>query len=62
VPALPAHDPETGELLSPPLKNVTEFSVSEIAFALKRDIEDRFGHVRVRGEKEKVSIQRKRIK
>lgn len=30
--------------------NVAEFSVSEISGALKRVVEDRFGHVRVRGE------------
>jgi exodeoxyribonuclease VII large subunit len=30
--------------------NLTEFSVSEIAFAVKRTIEDAFGYVRVRGE------------
>ncbi|MCA1259540.1 exodeoxyribonuclease VII large subunit, partial [Nitratireductor aquimarinus] len=30
--------------------NVAEFSVSEISGALKRTVEDRFGHVRVRGE------------
>jgi exodeoxyribonuclease VII large subunit len=34
-----------------PLKaNVAEYSVSEISLALKRTIEDTFGHVRVRGE------------
>ncbi|CAN5450755.1 exodeoxyribonuclease VII large subunit [soil metagenome] len=49
MPATIEHDPETGELLAP-VSNVTEFSVSEIAFALKRNIEDQFGHVRVRGE------------
>lgn len=30
--------------------NAHEFSVSELSFALKRTVEDRFGHVRVRGE------------
>lgn len=30
--------------------NVAEYSVSEISFALKRKVEDTFGHVRVRGE------------
>ena len=34
---------------SPPA-NTPEFSVSEIAHALKRTVEDAFGHVRVRGE------------
>ena len=32
------------------LSNVAEFTVSEISFALKRTVEDAFGHVRVRGE------------
>lgn len=32
------------------LSNVAEFSVSEISIALKRTVEDIFGHVRVRGE------------
>jgi len=30
--------------------NVAEYSVSDISFALKRTVEDTFGHVRVRGE------------
>jgi len=30
--------------------NVAEYSVSEISGALKRTVEDVFGHVRVRGE------------
>ncbi|WP_075216961.1 exodeoxyribonuclease VII large subunit [Mongoliimonas terrestris] len=30
--------------------NVAEYSVSEISFALKRTVEEQFGHVRVRGE------------
>ena len=30
--------------------NAHEFSVSEISFALKRTVEETFGHVRVRGE------------
>lgn len=33
-----------------PLTNAAEFSVSEIAQAVKRTVEDEFGHVRVRGE------------
>jgi exodeoxyribonuclease VII large subunit len=33
-----------------PASNVPELSVSELANALKRTVEDRFGHVRVRGE------------
>ncbi len=43
-------DPETGEIREVSGSNATEYSVSEIAHALKRTIEDRFGHVRVRGE------------
>jgi exodeoxyribonuclease VII large subunit len=35
--------------MDPPI-NTPEFSVSELAFALKRTVEDRFGLVRVRGE------------
>ncbi|MBL8892992.1 MAG: exodeoxyribonuclease VII large subunit [Rhizobiales bacterium] len=42
-------DPETGEILTNK-PNLSELSVSELAFALKRTLEDRFGHVRVRGE------------
>lgn len=33
-----------------PATNVGEYSVSELSGALKRAVEDRFGHVRVRGE------------
>ena len=32
------------------LINAPEFTVSELSSALKRTVEDRFGHVRVRGE------------
>ena len=35
--------------------NVGEYSVSEISTALKRMVEDTFGHVRVRGELGRVS-------
>ncbi|MCX7899861.1 MAG: exodeoxyribonuclease VII large subunit [Methylocystis sp.] len=35
---------------TPPATNMPEMSVSELASALKRTVEDRFGHVRVRGE------------
>ena len=42
-------DPETGEILTNK-PNLSELSVSELAHALKRTLEDRFGHVRVRGE------------
>jgi exodeoxyribonuclease VII large subunit len=42
-------DPETGEIRETQ-SNLGEFTVSEVAHAIKRSIEDRFGHVRVRGE------------
>ncbi len=45
-----AFDPVTGEILEAPASNLTEVSVSELSQALKRTLEDRFGHVRVRGE------------
>lgn len=45
----PDHDPVTGEIHEGG-SNVVEYSVSDIAHALKRSIEERFGHVRVRGE------------
>ncbi|MEX6508908.1 exodeoxyribonuclease VII large subunit [Jiella sp. M17.18] len=35
---------------SAPASNVAEYTVSEISGALKRTVEDTFGHVRVRGE------------
>jgi exodeoxyribonuclease VII large subunit len=35
---------------APPRSNLAEYTVSEISQALKRSIEDNFGHVRVRGE------------
>jgi exodeoxyribonuclease VII large subunit len=44
-----SYDPDTGEIREPSA-NLGEYSVTEIAHALKRTIEDRFGHVRVRGE------------
>lgn len=37
------------------LGNQPEFTVSELSFALKRTVEDAFGHVRVRGELGRVS-------
>ncbi len=43
-------DPETGEITGPPPGNLGEITVSELSQALKRTLEDRFGHVRVRGE------------
>jgi exodeoxyribonuclease VII large subunit len=36
--------------MSAPLTNAPEFTVSELAGAVKRAVEDEFGHVRVRGE------------
>jgi len=47
---MPEYDPETGELIETPKPNLAEQSVSELSQALKRTLEDRFGHVRVRGE------------
>jgi exodeoxyribonuclease VII large subunit len=44
------HDPETGEIIEGAAPNLSEYSVTEISHALKRTLEDRFGHVRVRGE------------
>ena len=46
-PAPEADDPAPPIAAGP---NVPELSVSELANALKRTVEDRFGHVRVRGE------------
>ena len=43
------HDPETGEIIDGANSNAGEYSVSEIANALKRTLEDTFGHVRVTG-------------
>ena len=44
------HDPETGEVIEGGKANIGEYSVTEIAHALKRTLEETFGHVRVRGE------------
>ena len=46
---IPDHDPETGEIREG-AGNLVEYSVTDISHALKRSIEERFGHVRVRGE------------
>jgi exodeoxyribonuclease VII large subunit len=43
-------DRTTGELLNEPPRNLAEYSVSELSAALKRTLEESFGHVRVRGE------------
>lgn len=40
----------------PPLSNIPEFSVSELAFSLKKTLEERYARVRVRGELSRVSI------
>src|SRR5437762_3466055 len=53
MPTLPDSLPfalQTGDISKAPRPNVVEFTVSEISFALKRTLEDTFGHVRVRGE------------
>src|SRR5277367_6766287 len=39
-----------------PASNAHAFSVSELAFALKRTIEEQFGFVRLRGELSKVTF------
>ena len=39
-----------------PRSNIPEFSVSELAFSLKRTLEDQYGRVRVRGELGRVTI------
>ena len=38
------------EILQTPAGNVAEYTVSELSRALKRTVEDSYGHVRVRGE------------
>lgn len=62
VPSLifPAIDPVTGEIFDVPpagsaLGNAAEFTVSTLSSALKRTLEDGYGHVRVRGEISRVS-------
>jgi len=50
MPSLLPFDLETDETPEPLRPNIAEFTVSEISFALKRTLEDTFGHVRVRGE------------
>ena len=47
---LPEYDPEMGEIIEAIKPNLGEQSVTELSHALKRTLEDRFGHVRVRGE------------
>lgn len=40
----------------PPRSNVPEFSVSELAFSLKRTLEENYSRVRVRGELSRITI------
>lgn len=49
---------EDGRENNVPRSNVPEFSVSELAYSLKRTLEDTFSRVRVRGELSRVSIPR----
>lgn len=42
--------------MTEPQSNIPEFSVSELAFSVKRTVEETFGRVRVRGEISRVSI------
>lgn len=42
--------PKDSAAPKPALSNVLEMSVSELANALKRTLEDNFGHIRIRGE------------
>jgi exodeoxyribonuclease VII large subunit len=46
--------PEPG-LPAEPLRNIAEYTVSELSFALKRTLEDSYGYVRVRGEVGRVT-------
>lgn len=39
-----------------PRSNVPEMSVSELAFSLKKTLEDSYGHIRIRGELSRVKI------
>ncbi len=45
-----------GKDAAPPKSNVPEFSVGDLAFSLKRTLEENYGRVRVRGELSRVSI------
>jgi len=44
------------ERIKDPISNTPEYSVSELAFSLKKTVEDTFGHVRVRGELGRVTV------
>src|SRR5579884_4106098 len=50
APESQAADPQTGD------GNARAYSVSELAFALKRTLEDAYGFVRLRGELSKVTF------
>jgi exodeoxyribonuclease VII large subunit len=52
APDYPTPDPGPG---AAPRDNNPPLSISELSFALKRTLEDRFGHVRLRGEISKVN-------
>src|SRR5687767_1947832 len=53
-PYLGSHSPKPESIVlmpaAEPLLNAPEFTVSELSSALKRTVEDAYGHVRVRGE------------
>ena len=52
----PSPAPETPAVQPPPDDgNARPYSVSELAFALKRTLEDTYGHVRLRGELSKIT-------
>jgi len=42
--------------MSEPISNTPEYTVSELAFSLKKTVEETFGHVRVRGELGRVTV------
>jgi len=44
------------EITKDPISNTPEYTVSELAFSLKRTVEETFGHVRVRGELGRVTV------
>jgi exodeoxyribonuclease VII large subunit len=50
----PGH-PAPVTLVEPPVDNAPAYSVSELAFALKRTLEDAYGFVRLRGELSKIT-------
>jgi len=39
-----------------PISNTPEYTVSELAYSLKRTVEETYGHVRVRGELGRVTV------